>query len=41
VDEQGVHWPWRGGRRSGGYDDYAYVEDDLIARDPWLFVRLG
>jgi hypothetical protein len=27
--------------RLGGYDYYAYLEDDLIARDPWLFVKLG
>ena len=27
--------------RLGDYDYYAYLEDDLIARDPWLFVKLG
>jgi hypothetical protein len=27
--------------RLGGYDYYAYLEDDLIAHDPWLFVKLG
>jgi hypothetical protein len=27
--------------RLGGYDYYAYLEDDLIARDSWLFVKLG
>ena len=27
--------------RLGEYDYYAYLEDDLIARDPWLFVKLG
>jgi hypothetical protein len=27
--------------RLGDYDCYAYLEDDLIARDPWLFVKLG
>jgi hypothetical protein len=26
--------------RLGSYDYYAYLEDDLIARDPWLFVKL-
>jgi hypothetical protein len=26
--------------RLGEYDYYAYLEDDLIARDPWLFVKL-
>jgi hypothetical protein len=25
----------------GNYDYYAYLEDDLISRDPWLFVKLG
>lgn len=24
----------------GEYDYYAYLEDDLISRDPWLFVKL-
>jgi len=24
----------------GDYDYYAYLEDDLISRDPWLFVKL-
>jgi hypothetical protein len=27
--------------RLGAYDYYVYLEDDLIARDPWLFVKLG
>jgi hypothetical protein len=27
--------------RLGGYDYYAYLEDDLIAHDPWLLVKLG
>ena len=27
--------------RLGGYDYYGYVEDDLIARDPWLFRKLA
>ena len=27
--------------RAGGYDYYAYLEDDLISRDPWLFVKLA
>ncbi len=27
--------------RFGEYDCYAYLEDDLIARDPWFFVKLG
>jgi hypothetical protein len=27
--------------RLGDYDYFAYLEDDLIARDPWLFVKLG
>ncbi len=27
--------------RLGEYDYYVYLEDDLIARDPWLFVKLG
>jgi hypothetical protein len=27
--------------RLGDYDYYAYLEDDLISRDPWLFVKLG
>ena len=27
--------------RLGEYDYYAYLEDDLIARDPWLFVKVG
>ncbi len=26
--------------RLGEYDYYAYLEDDLISRDPWLFVKL-
>jgi hypothetical protein len=25
----------------GEYDYYAYLEDDMISRDPWLFVKLG
>jgi hypothetical protein len=25
----------------GAHDYYVYLEDDLIARDPWLFVKLG
>jgi hypothetical protein len=25
----------------GDYDYYVYLEDDLISRDPWLFVKLG
>jgi hypothetical protein len=27
--------------RLGDYDYYAYLEDDIIAHDPWLFVKLG
>ncbi len=27
--------------RLGDYDYYAYLEDDLISRDSWLFVKLG
>jgi hypothetical protein len=27
--------------RLGDYDYYVYIEDDLISRDPWLFVKLG
>jgi hypothetical protein len=27
--------------RLGNYDFYAYLEDDLISRDPWLFIKLG
>jgi hypothetical protein len=27
--------------RLGDHDYYAYLEDDLIAHDPWLFVKLG
>jgi hypothetical protein len=27
--------------RLGAYDFYAYLEDDLISRDPWLFTKLG
>jgi hypothetical protein len=27
--------------RLGEYDYYAYLEDDLIAHDPWLFMKLG
>lgn len=27
--------------RLGHYDYYSYMEDDLIARDPWMFVKLG
>jgi len=27
--------------RHGDYDYYAYLEDDLISRDPWQFVKLG
>jgi hypothetical protein len=27
--------------RLGEYDYYAYLEDDLIVRDPWLFLKLG
>jgi hypothetical protein len=27
--------------RLGDYDYYAYLEDDLIAHDPWLFVKLA
>ncbi len=27
--------------RLGDYDYYAYLEDDLISRDPWFFVKLG
>lgn len=27
--------------RLGDYDYYVYMEDDLISRDPWLFVKLG
>lgn len=27
--------------RLGEHDYYAYLEDDLIAHDPWLFVKLG
>jgi hypothetical protein len=26
--------------RLGGYDFYCYLEDDLLLRDPWLFVKL-
>jgi hypothetical protein len=26
--------------RMGDYDYYVYLEDDLISRDPWLFVKL-
>src|SRR5437764_6058520 len=26
--------------RLGGYDFYCYLEDDLLVRDPWLFVKL-
>jgi hypothetical protein len=26
--------------RLGGYDYYCYLEDDLLVRDPWLFVKL-
>lgn len=26
--------------RIGGYDVYGYLEDDLIIRDPWFFVKL-
>ena len=29
------------GRGLGEYDYYVYIEDDLIARDPWFFVKLG
>ena len=25
----------------GHYDYYAYLEDDLIARDPWMFTKLA
>jgi hypothetical protein len=32
------HAVLRGGL--GNYDYYAYLEDDLIARDPWFFVKL-
>ncbi len=27
--------------RLGDYDYYAYLEDDLIARDPWFFIKLS
>jgi hypothetical protein len=27
--------------RLGDYDYFAYLEDDLISRDPWLFVKLA
>jgi hypothetical protein len=27
--------------RLGAYDYYAYLEDDLICRDPWLFLKLA
>jgi hypothetical protein len=27
--------------RFGGYDYYAYLEDDLICRDPWIFAKLA
>jgi hypothetical protein len=27
--------------RLGDYDYFAYLEDDLISRDPWLFVKLN
>ncbi len=27
--------------RLGEYDYYAYLEDDLIAHDPWMFVKLA
>jgi hypothetical protein len=27
--------------RLGEYDYYAYLEDDLISRDPWLFIKLA
>jgi hypothetical protein len=27
--------------RLGDYDYHAYLEDDLISRDPWLFVKLA
>lgn len=27
--------------RLGDYDYYAYLEDDLIARDPWMFLKLN
>ena len=27
--------------RLGGYDYYGYMEDDLIARDPWMFRKLA
>ena len=27
--------------RLGAYDYYAYLEDDLIVRDPWFFVKLA
>jgi hypothetical protein len=26
--------------RLGGYDYYCFLEDDLLVRDPWLFVKL-
>lgn len=26
--------------RLGGYDFYCYLEDDLVLRDPWFFVKL-
>jgi hypothetical protein len=26
--------------RLGGYDFYCYLEDDLLIRDPWLFLKL-
>jgi hypothetical protein len=27
--------------RVGEYDYYVYLEDDLVVRDPWLFLKLG
>jgi hypothetical protein len=27
--------------RTGEYDYYVYLEDDLILRDPWFFIKLG
>lgn len=27
--------------RLGDYDYYAYLEDDLIVRDPWMLIKLG
>jgi hypothetical protein len=27
--------------RLGAYDYYGYLEDDLVVRDPWLFLKLG